>query len=114
MNTYNLVDSWRNKHPLDREYTWHRSSGAQALRIDMVWLPQNLLNSIQSIDIFPFFRSDHSCVLLKFNLPHSVDRGRGIWKLNSSLLNDQALRSKILNFWTEWQREKHLFTLPSS
>jgi hypothetical protein len=41
------------------------------------------------VDIYPFFRSDHSYVFLKVNLPSLPNRGPGVWKLNSSLLSDE-------------------------
>lgn len=43
--------------------------------------------SIQSLDILPSYRSDHSTVVLTFQI-NEFKRGRGVWKFNNSLLKD--------------------------
>ena len=113
-SSFDLSDSWRSKHPDSSDFTWRRGDGSQGSRIDMVWIPRGLLDCVKSVEILPFFRSDHSYVFLEFNPPAGIERGKGIWKFNTSHLEDEAFCHKIEEFWAAWQRERSRFTLPSS
>ena len=104
-----LVDIWRQHHPEERCYTWRRADGSQASRLDMFWLSSSFLESVAQVDIFPFFRSDHSYVYLKLAFPSLPDRGPGVWKLNTSVLQDEALSADVREFWLSWQKEKATF-----
>ena len=114
MSSFDLCDTWRRIHPTASEFSWHRPNGLQKSRIDMVWLPHNLLDCVKSIEIFPFFRSDHSYVFLDFAPPAGVERGPGLWKFNTSHLKDEAFCSSIAKCWAEWQMERARFSCLSS
>ena len=109
VDTLDLQDAWRLKHPTAREYTWRRPNNSQASRLDMFWLSSFLLPFILQTSILPFFRSDHSYVHLKLRLPSNTHRGRGSWKLNVSLLKDPAFIQLVTRFWQSWQLEKPSF-----
>jgi hypothetical protein len=104
-----LVDAWREKHPSARDYTWRRPNGSQASRLDMFRISSDLLASVQQVDILPFFRSDHSYVFLLITLPNMPDRGPGVWKFNSSLLEDDVFDARIRDFWHSWQDQHDSF-----
>jgi exonuclease III len=104
-----LIDIWRSKHPDERNYTWSRANGSQASRLDMFWISSPLSMHVLDVDIFPFFRSDHSYVYLRVALPSMPDRGPGVWKLNASLLKNKAYEAQICDFWQSWQDEKSSF-----
>ena len=114
MSSFDLSDAWRFKHPTTSEFSWHRPNGLQKSRIDMVWMPHNLLDCVKSIEIFPFFRSDHSYVYLEFVPPAGIDRGPGLWKFNTSHLEDEAFCTSIVKCWTDWQMERARFSCLSS
>jgi hypothetical protein len=103
---FNLVDVWRVRHPDAREYTWHRANGSQASRLDMFWVSSDLVSGVRDVEIYPFFRSDHSYVFLHVNLPSLPDRGPGVWKFNTSLLADAEFVAQVRTFWANWQEEK--------
>ena len=110
MSCYNLKDVWRLWHPIASEFTWHRANGSlQASRLDMFWLCSFFLPLVLSVDIFPFFRSDHSYVYLRLSLPTSVHRGPGVWKLNTSHLKDLSFLLLVTQFWESWRNEKRSF-----
>ena len=104
-----LVDIWRRHRPEERCYTWRRADGSQASWLDMFWLSSSFLEYLAQVDIFPFFRSDHSYVYLKLAFPSLPDRGPGVWKLNTSILQDEALSADVREFWLSWQKEKATF-----
>ena len=109
MSCYNLKDVWRLWHPNASEFTWHRANGSQASRLDMSWLCSFFLPLVLSVDIFSFFRSDHSYVYLKLSLPTSVHRGPGVWKLNASHLKDLSFILLVTQIWESWRAEKRSF-----
>ena len=78
MSTFDLCDVWHLTHPAASAFTWHRPNQAQASRLDMFWLCSFFLPLVLSVDIFPFFRSDHLYVFLKLSLPDGIRRGPGI------------------------------------
>lgn len=106
---FNLKDVWREHHPNISKFTWHRPDGSQASRLDMFWVSSALFSHVIDIDIFPFFRSDHSYVYLRLNLPSSPRRGPGMWKFNTHLLTDEDFTSEVSSFWRSWQLEKSSF-----
>ena len=75
ISTLNLVDAWRARHPLASEFTWTRPNGSQASRLDMFLVSKELVPNIRTIDILPFFRSDHHYVYLEVSLPSTLSLG---------------------------------------
>ena len=67
----------------------------------MIWVPTRYLGLVSTVEIFPFFRLDHSYVYLVIDLPFQVERGKGLWKLNTSLLKDASFCAEIARFWAE-------------
>ena len=114
MSTFNLCDIWREKYPQKKEFSWHRKNGTQASRLDMIWLPKNQLDRVKTIDIFPFFRSDHSYVYLEFEPPKGIERGKGLWKFNNSHLKNPEFRNIVTSFWNDWCSMKPVFSSPST
>ena len=114
MASVDLGDAWRMTHPDISEFTWCRKNHSQKSRIDMIWLPRNMIDRVKTIEILPFFRSDHSYVFMKFSPPKGIERGPGLWKFNCSHLQDEAFCSKIVEFWTEWRKERTRFSRLSS
>ena len=110
MSASDLRDAWRTQHPDAVSFTWHWPNGSQASRLDMFWISSFFLPLLLSVGIFPFFRSDHSYVYLKFSLPDGVRRGRGVWKFNTSHLKDLHFVLLITQFWESWRAEKRSFS----
>ena len=82
-----LVDAWRILNQEARRYTWRRSRPEIHCRLDFFLVSQSLLDIVSSADILPGFKTDHSLITLNISL-HSNPRGRGFWKLITSLLVD--------------------------
>ena len=108
-STLSLVDAWHEKHPSARDYTWRHPNVSQASRLDMFWISSDLLSSVQQVDILPFFRLDHSYVFVPITLPSMPDRGPGVWKFNTSLLEDDVFDARIRDLWHLWQDQRDSF-----
>ncbi len=94
---------WRTLHPTQTAYSWTHVSGAFASRIDMVWAPTCLEQSIQECEYHPSFFSDHQYLLVKYVIGDCISSGPGVWKFNTSLLDDDNYCSLIASFWSFWQ-----------
>ncbi len=79
------------------------ASGTFASRIDMVWAPSCLEQSIRECNYHPSFFSDHQYLLVKFVLDDHISNGPGVWKFNTSLLDDANYCSLVASFWSFWQ-----------
>ena len=104
-----VVDVWRALHPDISAFSWMRSDGALASRIDLVGCPYAWLHCVESCSIEPCPYSDHCAVLFKCAIPSPLPRGPGRWKLNTSILRESAFIFSVQSFWTVWRSCKSSF-----
>ena len=103
------VDIWRYLHPSSSCFTWSSSDGTLASRIDLVGCPYVWVSSVSSCDVIPCPFSDHCAVLFCVSVPDVVAPGPGLWKLNTSVLEDEGYVSAVTNFWSGWRNMKGLY-----
>ena len=82
-----LTDIWRLFNPEARRYTWRQNQPAIHCRLDFFLVSESSLCDVTHADIVPGFKTDHSMITLNIAL-HSNLRGKGFWKLNTSLLSE--------------------------
>ena len=87
MESFNLVDIWREMHPNDKIFTWQKFNENKCSRLDYFLISSSLLPFVQKTEIVSSFCSDHSGISLEIDFA-KFKRGRGFWKFNSSLLKD--------------------------
>lgn len=104
-----VIDVWRYLHPSSSGFTWTRWDGSLASRIDLIGVPYVWVSSVSSCDILPCPFSDHCAVLLSVSVPDTVPPGPGLWKLNTSVLNDDEYVELISDFWLSWCASIHRF-----
>ena len=92
MEELSLVDIWRLKNPSTFRFTW-RSKEVRC-RLDYFLISFNLVSQIKKCDILPGFKTDHLAVNCKIHL-NQLPRGRGFWKFNVSLLQDDTFVNLI-------------------
>lgn len=83
-----LVDIWRTEHPDSTRFTWMRKNPAfSGSRLDY-WLMSNCFSQfMEKTDIPAAVLSDHAPITIKI-LPSVNKRGKGVWMINNSLLQD--------------------------
>ena len=92
-----LVDIWRQKHQNESGFTWRRMRPSILCeRLDFFLITSALEQMVDSVEIMPSFKSDHSQAKLIIATQFK-ERGKGYWKLNNSLLHNQEYVSKINN-----------------
>ncbi|OCT61236.1 hypothetical protein XELAEV_18047260mg [Xenopus laevis] len=102
-----LVDVWREKHPIDRDYTFYSSVHATYLRIDFILTKYTLLQYIHSSKLHNITWSDHGMVETIFTKWDAV-RGGGSWRLNESLLLDRHICTELNNSLKEYFKNNTL------
>jgi len=97
MQEQNLVDIWRIKNPNLRKYTWTSNHRPPIkCRLDFFLISESLSVKYKHCDIVPGMRSDHDCITLTLE-DRDTTRGKGTWKFNSSLLQDDTFKREIVN-----------------
>lgn len=82
-----LVDFWRHKYGLARDYTFYSERFKSFSRIDMIWILLNLANKIIKVNISPKTFSDHNPVSIITKLSSRSFR----WRLNEAILKREDL-----------------------
>ena len=88
INTFNLIDAFRHLQPSVKRYTWRRKSPTKQARLDYFLISEEMTDLIASCKINPSYRSDHSIIEINISLNNFV-RGKGVWKFNCRLLQDE-------------------------
>ena len=85
--TLDLMDIWRLKNANITRFTRREqtSFGFSQSRIDYFLILSHLQYHLCKTDIVPNIKSDHSLLLLIFDIEVENKRGRGLWKLNTGL-----------------------------
>ena len=90
-----LRNAWRLKHPRDRQFTWVSSDFSIASRLDSFLISRYFCEQVVSCEIRPCVYPDHDFVYIELDLHSVSQRGRGVWKFNNSLLQDQKFCSSV-------------------
>lgn len=97
MNTYDLIDIWRQRNPKQNNFTWTSNiTNNIHCRLDFFLISRNLLHLTTNTNIAPSINSDHSIVHLNFKITNEP-KGPGFWKFNTSLLKDHEYNELICN-----------------
>ena len=92
--TWDVVDIWRVLNPEEERYTWRQKNLQIRCRLDFLLISQSLINNVNTVDIVPGYKTDHSMVTMEITT-NANPRGPGFWKLNTSFLSDIDYISKI-------------------
>ena len=106
--TNDLCDIWRVQNPDRRRYTWRQRKPSISSRLDMWFISDILQGYCTNTDIVPSVRSDHSSVTLSLRAIENI-RGKGYWKLNSTLLDERDYVNGIRQEYPLWIKEADTF-----
>lgn len=88
MYMHNLVDIWRERNPLSKEFFWHSGIANIHCRLDYFLISRDIVANVLDAFFQPPLQSDHSLVILSLRC-YTECRGKGYWKFNNSLLADK-------------------------
>ncbi|KAJ8035265.1 hypothetical protein HOLleu_22431 [Holothuria leucospilota] len=106
ISTHSLIDSYRNIHPNSPGHTWSQSN--KSSRIDRIYLPVDFEISKAITSPFPY--SDHNPVFITFSVQSTkIDNGRGYWKYNCALNENQSFCNDLRVQYQRWSSLKEGF-----
>ena len=89
------VDIWRELNPKIFNFTFRQKKPRELyVRLDYILIKTGLTPTVKKCQILPAYKSDHSMVMLELE-PTPLKRGKGLWKLNTSLLHDEKVCQKV-------------------
>ena len=100
----NLIDSYRIYNPTLPGHTWSRLSKNQSSRIDRIYIPKDFI--INSVITSPFPYSDHNPVHASIQIPHISRQGKGYWKYNVSLNDNNEFCNDLRFHYNLWSTLK--------
>ena len=95
MDILDLVDIQRERHPKLRKYSYESKALKVKSRIDFFLVAKNLTQFVKKSEIYPSIAPDHKVIYIALSLSNETPRGRGLWKFNNSLLNNEHYVNKI-------------------
>ena len=106
MNLNKLIDVWRTKHQQSNMFTWHPKNRSVFCRLDFFLISSNLIDNYKDSRILESIMSDHKIISLELkNKSIENTRGRGFYKFNNSLLQDENYIRTITDFIQNKKRE---------
>ena len=102
METLDLIDIWRIKNPGKKRFTWRQRNPLVQCRLDYFLVSETIQDFTSDVDILPAFKSDHSGIFIKISGKEEERRGKGYWKFNTSLLDDNQFIENLRAELTEW------------
>uniref|UniRef100_A0A8C7IU91 Reverse transcriptase domain-containing protein n=1 Tax=Oncorhynchus kisutch TaxID=8019 RepID=A0A8C7IU91_ONCKI len=103
---FKLTDCFKTLHPREEGFTWTSGDGTRASRIDYLFTRDCPPTDAR---ITPAFFSDHVMLTCTLSLSSGVTVGRGPWKLNCSLLEDDKVVSQYREQFSQWQTLQDFF-----
>ena len=94
MINLDLLDTWRERYPEMRRYTWRRNIPLQQSRLDLFLISDLLSTFVTNADIKAGYRTDHSMITLTLTLGKE-SKNKLLWKFNNSLLKDKLFAEEI-------------------
>ncbi|KYO18906.1 hypothetical protein Y1Q_0018885 [Alligator mississippiensis] len=104
---HGLVDAVKKAQGPGGHFTQVDPAGNTKSRIDFVFLPTGW--KAEEAKCTPVCFSDHSLLTLRIDLGGQLERGRGVWKLNTSLLEDEQTRRSYREHYAGWWTLRELY-----
>lgn len=103
---FKLTDCFRTMHPGEQGLTWFSGDGTKASRIDYIFT-----RDLVPVDakLTPVFFSDHAMLSCTLSLPTGVTTGKGLWRLNCSLLEDTEIAREYREQYSQWKTLKDFY-----
>ena len=89
-----LVDIWTVLKPDSNSFTWIQRHPRMQCRLDFFLVSQSTANITTSADIVAGYKTALSMITVRLSL-HSIPRGVGFWKLNTSFLPELQYINQI-------------------
>jgi len=95
METFDLIDIYRARHPNLQLFSYESKSLQVKLRIDFFLVAKSLVKYVSKVGITVSIAPDHKAIYFYLSLPMTIPRGPGFWKFNNTLLDDEVYIAHI-------------------
>ena len=95
METFDLIDIYRDRHPNLQLFSYESKSLQVKSRIDFFLVAKSLVKYVSKVGITVSIAPDHKAIYLCLSLPMMIPRGPGFWKFYNTLLNDEVYVAHI-------------------
>ena len=94
---FDLCDIWKVRNPNKQRFTFRQNnkSGFLQRRLDYFFVSNSIQVFVGKTDIIASFSTDHSPILVSFQKHDDFQRGKGLWKFNSSLSQNKDYIKKM-------------------
>jgi len=106
---YGLIDIWRVKNPTTKRFTYRQRRPLVQSRLDYFMITNRVCDLVDKPQILSSFCSDHSCISLRLSPLPKSNHGKGYWKFNASLLNDEEYVTTLEQKLDQWTGEYDYF-----
>ena len=95
------MDVWRSLHPNQKGFSFiDPTKKGHDSRIDLWLVPKPSLQHVKSCSFVQAPTPDHKAISLDIQF-YNKERGKGYWKLNNSVLNDEEYKQGIAELYNE-------------
>ena len=95
---YDLIDVFKENYTSKKLYTYINKKGATC--IDRIYINSSLKAKVEKFQYFPTVNTDHIMMpLISLKYVTKIRWGKGIYKLNNSILNLNYVQNEIYNIW---------------
>ena len=112
MQEMHLLDIWRSRHPLKRQFTYTKKKPFMQSRLDYWMISESLEELVMTCDIMPSISPDHHSIFLHLfdKTGKNSEKKRGsYWKFNNSLCENKdyvkEMKKQIIELKNELQFE---------
>ena len=97
---FHLRDIWRIRNPKTKRYTFRQKhvSGLIQRRLDYFYISNSMQVSVKNTDVLASLLTDHSPITFSYCKNEESNRGRGLWKFNNSLIENEEYVHQMKKF----------------
>lgn len=108
LKDFSLIDGFKAANLAGKGFTWASANNKFRSRIDFIFFSKDL--KCVKFSLVPVFFSDHLMLSCRLEFKSMVSVGKGVWKLNVQLLEDERIRKEFLRKYEGWQTLKGFFS----
>ena len=107
---FDLCDIWRIRNPKTKRFTFRQKHVFSSIqrRLDYIYISNSMQVSVKNTDALASLLTDHSSIKFSCFKNEERNRGRGLWKFNNNLTENEKYVLQMKNFILDTLNE--LFT----
>lgn len=104
LNDFNLCDIWRFHNPQKKQYSWRKRDCSVQSRLDYWFISYDAQDNVSNVNYVPSIATDHSALILELKFIDVIP-GKGYWKFNTSLCQDEKYCTSLREEFELWLKQ---------